>query len=306
VRVAPEQAGRKGRCPGCSAVLLVPRPDLVSLEKTKNPAYDPDDDERLAQFALSHSQMSRNSDSPEEMPQRRFPAFIDVFLYPFSLSGIANLCIFWFLPIVLAVIPPIWLLGIVLAVIQVIIAGYMYYYLLDCIRDSAVGGIRAPENLGSQPDAMGALSAAWQVTISLVLFWGPLIGYLLYTYNIQRRPVHAEAPDIFTSAVFWCTLLYGAFFFPIGILAMAMMELSEAVKPWIWLRAIFSAFGEYVGLVLGCIVLSILVYLTALVSQAVPVLGMLVRGVDICLFMILGHLIGRFYYRNSRKLGWDE
>jgi hypothetical protein len=306
IRVAPEHAGRKGRCPGCKEVISVPRPDLIALEKPK-PVPQTDtaaDDEVLAQFALSHGQVSRYSE-PEEKSVRRLPWLLDIFAYPFSISGIANLCIFWFVPIALSLIPPIGLLGLALFVAQVIVAGYMYYYLLDCIRDSAAGGIRAPENVGSQPGGMDAMGAMWQVVVSFVLFWGPFIGYMLYAYNVRESSPNTRTPDLLSSPVFWCTLIYGIALFPAGVLSVAMMELSEAVKPWIWFKAIFKAPFEYCMLILGCLFVATLVFLTSLLTQYLPVLGLLVRGVVICLAMTMAHLIGRFYFRNSRKISWD-
>lgn len=305
IRVASEHAGKKGRCPDCHTVVTVPQPDLIPLEKPVPRPHDPDEDELAARCAIPHSKAKRAEDSPEYKSLRRFPWFIDILLYPFSISGVANLCIFWFVPILLSIIPAIGLIGLLLIIVRVIVAGYMYYYLLDCIRDSATGGVRAPENVGSQPGVSDAFDAIKQVIASFVVFWGPFFAWLLYVlwHNLNTK-VGTISPT--GSPVFWGTLSYAVLFFPAGVLAVAMMDFTDAIKPWIWARAIFSAFWEYMGLVIGCSALSALIYLTIMLSQTAAVLGLLARGVDICLLMILAHLIGRFYYRNSQKLGWDE
>lgn len=305
IRVAPEQAGRNGHCPGCKSLITVPSPELVLLEEPPAPSPDPDREHILSQFAHTHSQTSRFDDATEEKPKRRLPAAIDVFLYPFSISGVANLCIFWFLPILLAVIPPVWLAGIVLAIAQLIVAACMYYYLLECVRDSAAGGIRAPENLSAQPSLADVRSVVWQMVVSVLVFWGPLIIFFVYTDYVAGTSPHPHPPNILTSPIFWATLAWGIVFFPVGILAMAMMDPSEALKPWLWLSAIVRAPLSYCGLLFACAAMAGLLFLTGLLSEAIPLLGALMRGVDICLIMTLSHLIGRFYYLNAEKIAWD-
>jgi hypothetical protein len=297
-------AGRTGRCPGCKMVVHVPRPDLISLEKPPAPPEDPDHDHRLSQFAYTHSGVSRFGEPAAEKPQRKYPAVLDVFLYPFSISGIANLCIFWLLPLLAYLIPPAGLLALAPALVQLIVTAYMYYYLMDCIRDSAAGGIRAPENIGSQPGASAAFAVAKEVAASFVVFWGPLSAWLLYALWLNLGP-EKQHIDPVASPIFWVALAYGVTFFPIGVLAIAMMDFNEAVKPWVWLRAIALAPFPYCGLVLGCLAMAGLLFLTGLLAAAVPLLGFLVRGIDVCLLMTLSHLIGRFYCSNADKIAWE-
>ncbi len=305
MRVATEHAGRKGHCPSCKAVVAVPQPDPISLADPIPIAREPQDEELAARCAVPHNKAERLSDMPEGGSSRRFPWFIDIFLYPFSISGIANLCIFWFVPIFLSLIPLLGLIGILLAIARVIVAAYMYYYLLDCIRDSAVGGVRAPENVGSQPGISDAMDAFKQVIASMVIFWGPLLAWLIYVrWHNYSSPANTINP--ISSPVFWTALVYAVLFFPVGALAVAMMDFVDAVKPWVWVKAVFSAFVEYVGLVLLFSAVVAVIFATYLLSEAVPLLGLLFRGINICLLMITGHLIGRFYYRNSKKLGWDD
>jgi hypothetical protein len=49
----------------------------------------------------------------------------------------------------------------------------------------------------------------------------------------------------------------------------------------------------------------VILYSTGTIAAKVPFIDLLVFGIDIYLLMILSHLIGRFYYRNSRKLNWE-
>ena len=82
-------------------------------------------------------------------PERKLPWILDIFLYPTSMSGLINLGIFWIVPVLLGINArlPIRHLFKLLTIVPILFIGvYMYYYFKECIRDSALGEIRAPEN----------------------------------------------------------------------------------------------------------------------------------------------------------------
>ena len=107
---------------------------------------------------------------PEEpTPKRPFPAFIDVFLYPFGKAGLATLSIMLGGPtvLILVALACIWLcqaaplllllaipIGLAGAVVALGMVLYFCWYVCECIRDSADGGIRAPDTMGMTPGIM--------------------------------------------------------------------------------------------------------------------------------------------------------
>jgi hypothetical protein len=294
IRVMPKYGGKKTCCPNCRSVVVVPAPDDHRVMPTLEPKVCIEDKEL---YSTPDYEAWRQTQIPDTYPKRPLPWFVDIFVYPCSISGMANLCIFWFLPILIGLIPPVNFLSILLFIAELIVAGYMYHFLLECIRDSASGGIRAPTNIGSQVGGLRALASLWQIVVTFVVFWGPLVACLLY--------VRAQSFDPWASPLFWAALAYALIFFPVGTLAIAIMDLADAFNPWLWVKAMFRAPLEYGGLVLGCAALFLILYGTGVVAAIVPFIGLLIFGIDICLLMILSHLIGRFYYRNAAKLGWE-
>jgi len=243
-------------------------------------------------------------DETEEQPVRKLPWILDIFLYPTSISGLVNLGIFWTLLILLGLtgrilpIPFIWGIG------KFIVAAYMYYYLMECIRDSAKGGIRAPENISSMPDMGDAVSQAMEITASVVIFWGPVAAYSMYKIFWQSTGSDSVY-DLRTDVAFWLLLGYGIFFFPMGLLAVAMFNSTSAFNPFLWIASIFSTFFHYCSLVLSFCVLTSLFLKVVFSFTPSLFLAYLFGAAFIYLAMVAAHLLGRFYYINSRKLNWE-
>jgi hypothetical protein len=230
-------------------------------------------------------------DQSEEPPVRKLPWFLDIFLYPTSTSGLINLGIFWLLPILIGLIA--WLLPIpfVWAIVSFIVGTYMYYYLIECIRDSAMGGIRAPDNTDSIPLIGEAFSQAMEILASVIIFWGPVGFYYLFTQKVN--------------VIFFLLMGYGIFFFPMGLLALTMFRSSAAYNPFLWIMSIISTFFQYCGLVLLFCVLPWLVFIIFSYLRVAVLLSYFSGAVFIYLAMIGAHLLGRFYYLNSQKLNWE-
>ncbi len=237
----------------------------------------------------------------EKPPERKLPWILDIFLYPTSTSGLINLGIFWILPILLEFTRII--LPIIPGLAGLVVAGYMYYYFMECIRDSAAGGIRAPENIGSMPDMGDVVTQIMEIIASVVIFWGPLGAYLLYKIFWQATGDESSY-NLTTDMVFWLLLGYGIFFFPIGLLALAMFGSSSAFNPVLWIVSIFSAFFQYCSLVLFfCVLVWLFSRMTSVFQQSL-FFSYLFGAVFVYLAMVASHLLGRFYYLNSEKLNW--
>jgi hypothetical protein len=98
----------------------------------------------------------RGIDEGEQVPKRSLPWIIDIFLYPISLPGLTILAIIIVVPLLIdiAVVllgPFGFFIGIPGLIVKIIIGGYVYWYFGECIRDSAAGGVRAPETMAKTP-----------------------------------------------------------------------------------------------------------------------------------------------------------
>lgn len=240
----------------------------------------------------------------EKPPVRKLPWLLDIFLYPTSMSGLINLGIFWVLPILLSLIATFFPIPFVWGLVGFVIAAYMYYYLMECIRDSAAGGIRAPENIGNFPDMRDAVSQAMEIVASIVIFWGPVAAYSMYKIFWQSTGANFVY-DPKTDTIFWLLLGYGIFFFPMGLLALAMFNSTSAFNPFLWIASILGTFFQYCGVVLFFCVLGWLVSRIATSFQQSLFFSYLFGAAFIYLAMVAAHLLGRFYYLNSKKLNWE-
>lgn len=329
ISVPKIHAGKKGKCPKCKNIVVVPRvenTDLVkdyrnlnatSHHKSSSPVSDiqlekepPNHTGKMDKVFANGFEAPRNHewvgkiDEAEKAAARKLPWLIDIFLYPTSISGLVNLGIFWILPILLRFIATLLPIPIVWFLVWLVIIAYMFYYFTECIRDSALGGIRAPENIGNLPDVGDAFSRLMEIVASVVIFWGPVVAYSIY--KIFWQPGSAIfVYDPKTDAIFWLLLGYGIFFFPMGLLALVMFKSTSAFNPFLWVASIFSTFFQYCCLVLFFCVLGWLVSKTVFSFPQSHLFAYLFGAAFIYLAMVAAHLLGRFYYLNSEKLNWE-
>jgi hypothetical protein len=235
---------------------------------------------------------------PEYTGERPLPWPVDILLYPASGCGLVNLGIFVAVTAVIHCVNilagPVSTAFLGVRIIVGILFGiYLAWYFSECVRDSAAGGVRAPQGF-----ALENLGEMWSQTIYLAacyaVFAMPAILYRLYSGN--------------TGPVFWLLVGYGVFFFPMGLLAAVMFRSTVAFNPVIWLGSIFSTFIPYCGLVLLVLALGLLLRLLPTFNVFTPLgllLGPLVFAVWLYGAFVVAHLIGRFFYRYEERLNWE-
>lgn len=328
IRVPARFAGKKARCPKCKAAIIIPgisnelelKLQTGDNEISQNYPQQPETELKLKMDApvekkyegLSADGLIVTNDNfpkpvvVEKPPQRKHPALLDIFLYPTSMSGLINIGIFcgiFFLSGAISFLASAFVYTqYALILIDGTVAAYMLFYLVECIRDSALGGIRAPDNISTIPSRSEALSQLWDIFIMMIILWLPLSGY--YTYRMLTRPTNATyvpTQDI----IFVCLLGYGVLFTPIALLALAMFQSSSAYNPLIWIASIFRTFIQYCGLV---ILFSLFAFLISRITASIQTGVLYALPINFLLLyfvMVAAHLLGRFYYVNSRKLDWE-
>ena len=100
IRVLEVHAGKKGKCPKCKTVVVVPEiNDDVSLGPQDSDGYNLQSVQQpVAGWPNVSNESVLKPESKERPPERKLPWVIDIFLYPMSMSGLINLGIFWILP----------------------------------------------------------------------------------------------------------------------------------------------------------------------------------------------------------------
>jgi len=257
----------------------------------------------------------------EPPPERKRPWLIDIFLYPTNKSGLTMIgiivgiplffrLVFAFMVLLTFICPPLLLflpvlavLGIIIGIIIGLLFGmYFYWYLCECVRDSAEGGIRAPETIGTTPGLGELFAQTYKAFVCFAFFVLPVLLYLIYT----RR----------TDAIFWALTAFWIFFFPMGLLAVIMFDSLAGLNPVIIIGSVFSAFLPYFGLIslLAGLILSIrfLVFLSRLLFSLggiyTIIIWIIIYGsgiIDFYMMMVIAHLLGRFFYKYQEKLNWE-
>ena len=322
---APQiHAGKKGKCPKCKNIIVIPKIQTTSsiTEQTnaeapevssKSSAYDlalldiPQKD-KIQDLPLSQPDISEKTaeyeqeleeEPPEETAtpaQRKLPWLIDLSLYPISASSLVHLAILSFLPRMLLPLghlnwrhPPICGLGFL-----VIFLGYLFYCLSDCIGDSANGGRRAP-NIDISPTVLlhagELISPVLKVFVCTAVCLGPLLAYFIIT----RR----------TDLVFWLLVTYSVLFLPMVLLATVLFDSLRALNPILIITSMFNVFLPYCGLVLLFFAIGGLVAIIMAILPQSRIISYILSAVCIYLTIIMAHLLGRFYWRYQKKLNWE-
>ncbi|MCP4259155.1 MAG: hypothetical protein GY774_16850 [Planctomycetes bacterium] len=317
------RAGKKGKCPKCKNIIIIPEIQITDLLADQNNSGIVDlgirnsAENAILQDAIEKDKMQDEffgfskgpektteyeqgsekepSDDAELPPERKLVWFIDIFLYPICMPGLTTLGIVIIIPLLINILAGLLgPFGIFIAVpgLFIIPVIYMYYlwYIAECIRDSAEGGIRAPETVANAPGLGELLGELLRLFISILIFAGPVGIYYINTHR--------------TDTIFWSLLALAIFFLPIGLLAVTMFDSICGLNPLLLIVSLFSTHFIYLALVviLWAIALSVIFILRSLQSEWVAFFS----GYFIMyILLVVAHLLGRFYWRYQEKLNWE-
>jgi len=227
---------------------------------------------------------------PEHAGERTLPWPIDILLYPANMAGLTSLAVIvggpillGLLSLVLFVLPFVGLLSMLA---QGLIGLYAAWYFAECVYDSAKGSTRAPQALDT-----GGTGEMWsRVLYMLVVFAVFVLPMMIYFFATGRK-----------DPILWVLVAWAVLFFPMGLLAMVLNDSISALNPFFLIGSILRVFFPYMGFVL--LLAGIVVglawlwpppFVPLVVCFAVGQYGML----------ILAHILGRFYWRNRKRLDW--
>jgi DNA-directed RNA polymerase subunit RPC12/RpoP len=306
-----DRGGKVGRCPRCKGKITVPRPVEPESRADATPKIltlidpppllvteTPRPSERARLEAEHANAASQNNDelltSLGIEPKTRYAGerqmvwCLDILLYPTSVSGLTTLGIVVGTSLFLPLINWIPFMGLVAVVIMGL---YIGWYLAECVYDSACGGTRAPQlptpGLGDMWSRVSYFLAVY------VLFLFPPGLYYLFT---------RELDFVFYGLVVWTVL-----FFPMGLLAMAIMDSTTALNPFVLLGGILRTFFSYAAFLIFLVVVTFLMgWLWKLFAGIGPsFLRILVaQAGGFYTAMVQAHILGRFYWRNRERLDW--
>ncbi len=299
--------GKLVECPHCGSYVAVPSPRISVQKAEASIQPDKEDDTSDESFEeLQIGSIRTFKQEPQVVTERKLPWIFDILLYPISISGMSVLVIVvvtrflcrvtvrylgeasrQFLPC-LAFFGFAW--GIAM-VVRIILYLYLCWYLCECVRGSAAGGVRATETKGYTPGLGETLGQTIKAGGCLLLYLGPPIIYFL---EVREANV-----------IFWCLAVYGVFFFPMSFLAVVMFESWRGLNPILLISSIFSTFLAYLAMILAFMAAIVIIIEKAPDPLASPLAFFITWLVGVYLAMIVAHLLGSFYHRYKEKLNWD-
>jgi phage FluMu protein Com len=352
IRVPEAGAGRKGKCPKCKNIVLVPKvedttevassvepidPKIVPQATILNPSvFEDGPKETAAEETSTVGEAAGGSlglmagvlgsrtgyEIQEEKPTRKLPWFIDIFLYPISKAGLTTMGIIICVPLAISLFlfllgmmmlafPPMLVFvvffGIIGWLIQGLITLFAYWYLCECIRDSADGGIRAPETMATTPGIGDIFWQFMRLVGCFIFFWAPLAGYVYLSGGRWLFILAGNEPAESGFSPFIVILLwaYAVFFFPMGLLSVVWFDSLEGLNPILIIGSILSTFFQYCGLILLFFAIGALSIISVTILPQLWFLRLFSNVTLLYMAMVYAHLLGRFYWKYQEKLKWD-
>ena len=271
-------------------------------------------DEPIVEASMTKKAIEQEPRSDEELApeeasatgRRKLPWIIDIFLYPSSKAGLTTLAIIVLIPLFIRVVlrllgkfseqfPPLLVLSIPISIVGYIVSIllylYLYWFFYECIRDSATGGVRAPETVANTP-GLGEMFWQWLRTICcLLVFVAPVSVY--YQYNKQ------------TDIALWALLVYAIIFFPMALLAVVMFDSLSGLNPILLIGSILSTLLPYCAMIAAFVTVVFLVVHNVPETDGSPILRFIFRCINVYLLIVMAHLLGRFYWRYEDRLNWE-
>jgi len=307
--VEPESSrGKLIPCPHCDSYVAVPMPESPTqdTEIPIQPIQEIDESaERFEQLQIGS--IKEFKQEVNVVTERKLPWILDIFLYPMSMSGMAVLAIVvltrfffrvtviylgeasqQFLPC-LAFFGLTWGLGMI---VRAVLYMYLCWYLCECVRSSAAGGVRATETKGHTPGLGDMFGGTIKTGVCVLILLGPAIFYFLETGE--------------TDVVFWCLVVCGLFLFPMSFLAIVIFESWQGLNPFLLIGSIFGTFLPYTAMVLTFITTVFVIIKKAPNPwTSHPAVFFVTWLLGVYLVMVAAHLLGWFYHRYEEELNWD-
>jgi DNA-directed RNA polymerase subunit RPC12/RpoP len=265
--VPETRAGKKGRCPNCKNIIAVPEIPIIDLLEDNNDSETADlgisntannafleatiEKDQIQDEPLALAPGPEKSDEYEQEPElespydtdlppeRKLPWLFDIFLYPICIPCLQTIGIIIVIPLLInlavGLLGPFGFFVLVPGIfIDFILAMYFLWYLTTCIRDSAEGGIRAPETVANAPSLGELFVQLFRLLISIFIFAGPVGYYYIKTHSIDT--------------IFWFFLAVSIFFLPIGLLAVTMFESIRGLNPFLLISSALRTHFIYLSL----------------------------------------------------------
>ena len=235
--------------------------------------------------------------SPEArgIPPKPFSTrLMGAFSYPFQGSGIVVLLgggIFF------------WLLSYVPILGWFVTLGFISAYMLRVINHSGDGKDELPDWDGFYNYWDSVIRPTFLVVGTFAFCFAPVILHTSFSISMD-----ITGNDLMIDPLWWILLLGGLFYYPMGLLAVAMFNSGAALNPLLVLRSIFRVFPHYM---VACGILAIVLVASSIADRignplvAIPIVGpVLVISLSLYFLTVEMRILGLIYHANRVKLEW--
>ncbi len=181
---------------------------------------------------------------------------------------------------------------IVSIIIDLMVWGYFFMYLNHCIRDSAKGGLSAPDSL---PGGNGIDEIKDDLQWGLIPLACCFLPFILYSSFVEN-------PD---SLVYFLLIFCGMFVYPMIYLRSVIIGDFSALNPVAILFNIIRFLPGYLIILAGiAIVFAPMTLIYILANRNATATTLVSVPWFVYSSVVMAHFIGRFYCLRSEKLDW--
>jgi DNA-directed RNA polymerase subunit RPC12/RpoP len=321
--VPQTSAGKKGRCPKCKNIIIVPQsvapvnppapPQEDEPLRLKYESDSPGEQARLVYTTLEQehttdkdSKADTSTDAIISPPKQKPATLLNVFTFPFSISGIIHFLIFWLGPFLIGLFPltsPSSLFLIhttcVALLFDILLFAYLFHYLSDCVIAAAKDECYAPDiSFGDVTTIGDLIRHLLLLFIAAFICISPLIIYGILL-DLRYDLVFVVGG---TDIVEWLFFGISVFFFPMFLLAVSMFDSVAALNPFLIIGSIASTFLPYCGVFVFFLIIGIIMMRIASIA---PGWNIVSWGLDVYLMFIAAYILGRFFRRYEDRLNWE-
>jgi len=231
----------------------------------------------------------------EEQVKPFFELLPDAFPYPFKGKGkimlIAGAIFFWLLELIASVS----LFGLA---IMFFVGGYLVSSMFRIIGSSANGDEELPDWPDFSDFWNDIINPVFLICATVVASSLPVI-FCFFLFGRSDQSIFLSNP------LFWLAIIAGMFYFPMGLLAVALFNRVLALNPLLVVVSILKVPMEYL---VACVLL-LFIYGANLIGNAltgfIPFLGGLLGWfLSLYLLMVEMRVLGLLYYTNKKRLKW--
>jgi hypothetical protein len=250
----------------------------------------------LATAGSLEAYRASTQEQAQDSGKRILPWPLDILLYPCNKEGLITLGMVIGIPMLIDLFAGLagpfgFFVLIPGFIVAVVLRAYFLWYVGQCVGDSALGAVRAPETIAQTPGFGEMITQIGRILACILV---ALLPMLIYWLAVREMDI-----------AFWSLLAFGVAICPMALLAVTMFDSIAGLNPLLLLGSVLSTFVPYLVLIfaLGSLVFLIVNLRAALADY--PLLGFAFIVPGQYLILVAAHLLGRFYWRYKEKLNWD-